>query len=156
MKLSRVIILAAPAIAAAAAVSMTAMPASAQATTSVSRHTSVSTVVQRTARGPAQPRESWATVSPRVNCGGFNGHVGWDYQGIEVYGQLWESCGGTAYLYVSYKDPFGENVQIANVANHGTTGLDWQSGQTGTAPGYISVTVCSNHGGWHCGTPVQV
>jgi len=160
MNRSKNIGLAASAIAAAATMMLLLLlPASAQASTSAAAAPGRAVVVsQLNLRGAtsATPAISEKAVSPRVDCGGFNGHIAWDYQGIHVWGELWDSCGSTAYLYVSYKDPYGENFQIGNVSNHGTVGIDWQSDQTGTAPGYISVTVCSTHIKWHCGTPQQV
>jgi hypothetical protein len=165
MHRSKTLGLAASAIAAAAAAATMLLPASAQASTSTAApvHASISAaapgrvvVVSQPGLRGATPAISERTVSPRVDCGGFNGHIAWDYQGIHVWGELWDSCGSTAYLYVSYKDPFGENFQIGNVSKRGTVGIDWQSDQTGTAPGYISATVCSNHVKWHCGTPQQV
>jgi hypothetical protein len=151
---------------AASAIAATTMllPASAQASAraAVPVHAAAAPVQAISARqlsihGSAQIilRAPNATVSPRVDCGGFNGHISWDSQDVSVWGQLWESCGATSYLYVSYKDPTGANWQIGSVSHRGTAGINW-SITTVAAPGYISVTVCSNHIKWHCGTPQQV
>lgn len=113
------------------------------------------------AAAPAAPQasaESSATVAPRVNCGGFNGHIGGiGSPSISVWGQLWETCGGRNYLYVSY-DEWGThyNENIANVSG-GNAGVNWQAGDNRFPTiGHIKITVCSTYGGWHCGAPVSV
>jgi hypothetical protein len=94
------------------------------------------------------------TISPRTACGGFNGHVQWGNSGISVWGELWDTCGATSSLWVSYNDldsAFNEDIQ--DVKN-GTTGLNWH--QIALFPGQIGIAVCNTHGGWHCGATTHV
>lgn len=105
---------------------------------------------------------------PRVNCGGYNGHIEWedDWYGtiwIRTYGILWSTCDTTSYLYLTYDQDMGlrhHNQQVATAGPWHSVGVD----KTDPSPvesiggvSNVSVTVCSNYGGgWHCGTPYHV
>jgi hypothetical protein len=112
------------------------------------------TAAQASAPTTVTPMTS-RTVSPRVYCGGFNGHVSWDHQDISVWGELWETCGGKSYLYLSWNDPAHWNEQQGGWVQNGTTGINARVG-TMLSPSNIAVTVCNTYGGWHCGSPQHV
>lgn len=99
------------------------------------------------------------TVSPRDNCGGFNGHVVWTGRGspyIELYGEVWENkCSGTTSVWLAWDSPSYHNINLKAAAESQTEGLNYKTGTSAT-PTNIKVTVCSTLGGWHCGTPVAV
>jgi hypothetical protein len=99
------------------------------------------------------------TVSPRDNCGGFNGHVVWSGGSspyIQLYGEVWDnSCPGSTSVWLAWDSPDYHNVQANSANEPDTEGVNYETG-TSTAPQNIKVTVCSTSGGWHCGTPVDV
>ncbi len=117
---------------------------------------------------------SQANVSPRVKCGGFNGHVGWtpwydvSIYNIHVWGILWSRCNNT---YASLELSYAHGIPVAlgytvggpygfGIASEGINGGQGMS----FPPGGISVRVCvyypgSNYitGGPHvCGRPWPV
>ncbi len=99
---------------------------------------------------------SSATVSPRDNCGGFNGHVVWTGSYIQLYGEVWDtSCSGSSSVWISWYGPGYNNVNAETVAEPKTTGVNFKT-DTPQTPTDIMVTVCSTSGGWHCGTPDAV
>jgi hypothetical protein len=99
---------------------------------------------------------SSATVSPRDNCGGFNGHVVWTGSSIELYGEVWDtSCPGSSSVWISWYSPGYNNVNAETVAEPKTTGVNFKT-DTPQTPTGITIAVCSTSGGWHCGTPVAV
>jgi hypothetical protein len=100
-------------------------------------------------------------VKPRTSCGGFNGNIEWgsgtfDYY-LDVWGLLWNNnCSGASeYLYASYKvgtacyDP---KIGTAGYSKTKNTSINWSTDNALFSFGYITVDVCDNHGGWHCGT----
>jgi hypothetical protein len=105
---------------------------------------------------------------PRVNCGGYNGHVDWedDWYGtiwINTYGQLWSNCDTTTYLYLSWDQDMGlvhRNYLMATVGPWQSVGVNKTNPTPAETIGGVSnvaVTACSNYGGgWHCGTPYHV
>jgi hypothetical protein len=99
------------------------------------------------------------TVSPRDNCGGFNGHVVWSGPGspyIQVYGEVWENkCSGSTSVRVSWDSPAYHNVEARSAGEAQTEGVNYETG-TSVEPTEIKVAVCSTYGGWHCGDPVDV
>jgi hypothetical protein len=99
------------------------------------------------------------TVSPRDNCGGFNGHVVWqDGSGayIQLYGEVWDtSCSGSTSVWLAWDSPSYHNVQADSANEPDTEGVNYQT-SISADPTDIKVTVCSTNGGWHCGTPVSV
>ena len=102
----------------------------------------------------------WA-VSPRVNCGGFNGDVEYnDTSGggpeITIWGELWSSC-GTTYVYLSWDAaPFHHNADVASASVSTTVSVSPHHYYNDDGASYIAVTVCSTYGGWHCGAPDYV
>jgi hypothetical protein len=99
------------------------------------------------------------TVSPRDNCGGFNGHVVWaDGSGayIQLYGEVWDtSCSGSTSVWLAWDSPSYHNVQAESANEPDTEGVNFKT-SISADPTDIDVTVCSTGGGWHCGTPVSV
>jgi hypothetical protein len=99
---------------------------------------------------------SSATVSPRDNCGGFNGHVVWTSSYVQLYGEVWDtSCPGSSSVWLSWYGPGYNNVNAETVAEPKTAGVNFKT-DTPQTPTDIEVAVCSTSGGWHCGTPVAV
>jgi hypothetical protein len=97
-----------------------------------------------------------ATVSPRDNCGGFNGHVVWTSSYIQLYGEVWDtSCPGSSSVWISWYGPGYNNVNAETVAEPKTTGVNFKT-DTPQTPTDITVAVCSTNGGWHCGTHIAV
>lgn len=99
---------------------------------------------------------STATVSPRDNCGGFNGHVVWTGSSIQLYGEVWDTtCSGSSSVWLSWYSPSYNNVNAKSVTEPDTAGVNFTT-DTPQTPTDIKVTVCSTNSGWHCGTPVAV
>src|ERR1700733_6437547 len=99
------------------------------------------------------------TVSPRDNCGGFNGHVVWQSGSspyIQLYGEVWDdNCPGSTSVWLAWDSPSYHNVQADSANEPDTEGVNYET-STSTTPTDVKVTVCSTGGGWHCGTPVSV
>jgi hypothetical protein len=91
---------------------------------------------------------------------GYNGNVAWatfPQSFVETWGELWDVCGTTAYLYMSWYDPDYENAPIGTAPAYSTTGQDAYYSTFPYEAGYIQVTVCANWPatGWTCGTPYK-
>ncbi|HWE12544.1 MAG TPA: hypothetical protein VG365_03480 [Solirubrobacteraceae bacterium] len=99
------------------------------------------------------------SVSPRDNCGGFNGHVVWSGGGspfIRLYGEVWDNnCSGSTSVWLSWDSPAYHNINANSATEPQTVGVNYKTG-TSSTPQNIKVAVCSTHGGWHCGNPVSV
>jgi hypothetical protein len=102
---------------------------------------------------------STATVSPRDNCGGFNGHVVWAAGSgafIQLYGEVWDTtCSGTTSVWLAWDSPSYHNVNAETAGEPDTEGVNYKTSLT-QLPTNVEVTVCSTSGGWHCGTPIDV
>lgn len=111
------------------------------------------------------------TVSPRVTCGGYNGHVWWvdlNFGGtssIGTYGDVWDTCyADTTYVYLSWQQNMGlrsGNDQAGWASsNTGTRGVNYTDGRPAESVGGVSdvgIVVCNNYNyGWHCGAPQHV
>jgi hypothetical protein len=156
-------ILAATAMAATAQASAsTSAPAARQTTASGQARTSAQLVV-----APTRPLSYWVkstsrlqwskTASPRVSCGGYNGHVDYTNDGASItlatYGEVWDTCGATTYLYLSWDELSGlqhHNAQVQTASNHATVGAN-QSYELFQGASNVGVAVCNTNGGWHCG-----
>lgn len=111
-------------------------------------------------------QELAAAVSPRVNCGGYNGQVRSSSASVSTWGELWNTCGsGTNYLYLNLSScsPAGGtlNDPIAVAGPNRTVGVKpttvpFLAKDPSNVDGCIKFTVCSTHGGWHCGTPKSI
>jgi hypothetical protein len=148
---------------------VTVATTAANAATSHSSHpqTVNSARLSAPAAAPAQGTVSTVAVSPRLSvpgCSrqdGYNGNVQWTTHPLNTYvstwGELWDVCGVTAYLYMSWTDgASSSNVQVGTASADTTTGQN-QTYDTFFNPGNISVTVCANtSNGWTCGTPYKV
>lgn len=107
-------------------------------------------------RTAVTPDYQLRAVSPRVTCGGFNGNVKWSGNSIEIWGEVWDTCGGYTYVYLSWNNPTHHNQAVGVSQPHDTDGVSPQTFKGGLNVSNISVTACSTHGGWHCGKPVSM
>jgi hypothetical protein len=94
-------------------------------------------------------------VSPRVqcggkDCGGFNGHVEWGPNYVKIWGIVWGTSGGEAAVYLKWTSSIVTFNKEAGVAP-GSAGVGVNKYYGTFEPGYITVTVCSAKGSWHCG-----
>ena len=111
---------------------------------------------------PAALAYPHATASPRVHCGGFNGHLTWSdnwypLNSVHVWGQLWTTCyNSDTMLELSVPGSAWSNVPISHTT-HATrwysVGVNYNSRHSlGFITGTPSVRVCNNYGGtYHCG-----
>lgn len=100
------------------------------------------------------------SVSPRDNCGGFNGHVVWSTGSspyIQLYGEVWQNrcSSGSTSVWLSWDSPGYHNVQAQAAGASQTHGVNYKTAIS-AGPENMKVTVCSQYGGWHCGDPVAV
>src|SRR5580700_6682211 len=99
------------------------------------------------------------TVSPRDNCGGFNGHVvvsDGSTPTLQLYGEVWDNtCPGSTSVWLAWDSPDYHNVQVQVAGASATVGVNYTT-PLQVPPADIKVTACSTYGGWHCGTPVSV
>jgi hypothetical protein len=105
---------------------------------------------------PEAPAFQLVAVSPRVSCGGFNGNVQWSGNSVEIWGEVWDTCGGYTYVYLSWNNPTHHNQAVGTAQPRDTDGVSAQTFKGGLNVSNIAVTTCSTYGGWHCGTPVYV
>src|SRR3984885_14101316 len=100
------------------------------------------------------------TVSPRDNCGGFNGHVvisDGSNPTMQLYGEVWDnSCPGSTSVWLAWQSPDYHNIQVRVANASATVGVNYTTAALQVPPANIKVTACSTYGGWHCGTPVSV
>ena len=100
------------------------------------------------------------TVSPRDNCGGFNGHVvvsDGSTPTLQLYGEVWDnSCPGSTSVWLAWQSPGYHNIQVQAADESATDGVNYTTVPLQLVPVDIKVTVCSTYGGWHCGTPVSL
>lgn len=109
------------------------------------------------------------TVSPRVQCGGYNGHVWWDdanFGGtyiIGTYGEVWDTCGWTTYVYLSWEQNMGlrsGNDNAGHATDFTTVGVNYSDSRPAESVGGVSdvgIAVCSTYNnGWHCGSTQHV
>ena len=56
------------------------------------------------------------TVSPRDNCGGFNGHVvvsDGSTPTLQLYGEVWDNtCPGSTSVWLAWQSPGYHNIQV--------------------------------------------
>lgn len=100
------------------------------------------------------------TVSPRDNCGGFNGHVvlsDGSTPNMQLYGEAWDNnCPGATSVWLAWQSPAYHNIDVQTADEPATVGVNYTTAPLQVRPTEIKVTVCSTYGGWHCGTPVSV
>ena len=100
------------------------------------------------------------TVSPRDNCGGFNGHVvvsDGSTPTLQLYGEVWDNnCPGSTSVWLAWQSPDYHNIQAQAADEPATVGVNYTTVPLPVRPVDIKVTACSTYGGWHCGTPVSL
>jgi len=100
------------------------------------------------------------TVSPRDDCGGFNGHVvvsDGSTPTLQLYGEVWDNaCPGSTSVWLAWQSPGYHNIQVQAADESATAGVNYTTVPLQLVPADIKVTVCSTYGGWHCGTPVSL
>ncbi len=100
------------------------------------------------------------TVSPRDNCGGFNGHVvvsNGSTPTLQLYGEVWDNtCPGSTSVWLAWQSPGYHNIEVRAADEGSTAGVNYTTLPMQLRPADIEVTACSPYDGWHCGTPVGV
>ena len=100
------------------------------------------------------------TVSPRDNCGGFNGHVvvsDGSTPTLQLYGEVWDNtCPGSTSVWLAWQSPGYHNIEVQAADEPSTAGVNYTTVPLQLRPADIKVTACSTYGGWHCGTPVSM
>lgn len=100
------------------------------------------------------------TVSPRDDCGGFNGHVvisAGSTPTLQLYGEVWDnSCPGSTSVWLAWESPGYHNIQVQSADYSATAGVNYTTAPLQLRPLDIKVTACSTYGRWHCGTPVSL
>jgi hypothetical protein len=155
-----------------AAITFVLVPATAYAGTTHSGTDQTAAIrVMNTRSGPATAGRSvrpncggtcTQAVSPRLSLAGcsakdgFNGNIQWTSYSVQAWGEVWDSCGTTATVWLSWSCPTGHNSEIGEAAAFTTSGVNFPAYGCFTNPGNISITVCANWNGWECGTPVKV
>src|SRR5580704_7966041 len=96
------------------------------------------------------------TVSPRDNCGGFNGHVvlsDGSTPAMQLYGEVWDNnYPGATSVWLAWQSPASHNINVQTADEPATVGVNYTTAPLQVPPTEIKVTVCSTYGGWHCGT----
>jgi hypothetical protein len=155
--------------AALAATGKSSTPASSAPTTSAAlAATGKSSTPASSAPTTKRPRilRGELTYTPRLalpGCrseDGFNGHVEW-YSSftlaspwIEAWGEVWDECGTTAHVYLSWYSPTYHNPDIGSAGRYTTNGVNYPKDYLIGNPGTIRVTVCAWwQGNWRCGQP---
>jgi hypothetical protein len=105
-------------------------------------------------------------VSPKLSlpgCSrqdGFNGNISWnngDGTSVRAWGEVWDVCGTTATVWLSWTDPGGHNVNIGHAPPDKTNGVNYSNSGGILSTGNVSIAVCAWWQGiWRCGTPVHV
>jgi hypothetical protein len=109
------------------------------------------------------------SVSPRHECGGFNGNVQWSENPatqagqIHIWGELWNNkCpSDNLWLFVSYNLVPGGSYQFFPIATtypngESTVGVNWYNSKSNMNFSGIKVRVCDTPTGVGCGTAVGV
>lgn len=137
-------------------------PHSAFASTTQSHLSQRSSVPNGVYTKPVYPRLSLYRCSRQD---GYNGNVQWvtipNGESIKTWGELWDVCGTTVYLYLTWYDPGYENYPAGRASSFSTSGVNYSHGTLANA-GHISVTLCAwwynrySDLVWTCGTPYSV
>ena len=111
---------------------------------------------------PVYPRLSLYRCSRQD---GYNGNVQWgtfpNPSTIKTWGQVWDVCGTTVYVYLSWYDPGYQNYPAGQAPSGESRGVNY-SHSTFANAGYISVTLCAwwydsrLNLVWTCGAPYKV
>jgi hypothetical protein len=107
---------------------------------------------------------------PRVYCNGgnsgpysgFNANIKWGGNGsilipayLDVWGKVWDGCGGKTYAYLSYTNGLStHNDKIGSAFYHRTSGVNVTHSSDFATYGNIRVDVCVLYNGWRCGKPL--
>lgn len=104
-------------------------------------------------------------VGPTTSCGAFSGTLQWGGNGsilvpayISLDGRVWNNnCpGATEFVFVSYTYAGGgydPRVGKASYSPSANVKVHWNTESELFQYGNITVDVCDNHHGWHCGKP---
>jgi hypothetical protein len=128
----------------------------------------LTTVAQAATAVPA----GLTSVSPRDNCGGFNGNVSWKQNplthsgSINISGELWNNdcpgiLGARTYLFVSYTlVPGGPHeffsIGSATYSKRGNFSIDWNNSKSNQNFSGIELRVCNDSHADDCGAPQGV
>jgi hypothetical protein len=79
------------------------------------------------------------TVSPRDNCGGFNGHVVLSDRStptLQLYGEVWDNtCPGSTSVWLAWNSPGYHNIQVQAAGESATVGVNYTTRLTAGPPG---------------------
>ncbi len=98
---------------------------------------------------------STGTVSPRVHCGGFNGH--WSLRrhglaiGIRVWGVLWSTCPGVNTV-LGLAPPHQSQGAIWQTGGDHSVGVNYFTGGLIDTGGIPALQVCNKYG---CSRPTH-
>ena len=130
------------------------------ATVRATRITALATITVALLAATSAAASSDQTVSPRDNCGGFNGHVvvsDGSTPTLQLYGEVWDNtCPGSTSVWLAWQSPGYHNIQVQAADESATAGVNYTTVALQLRPVDIQVTACSTYGGWRCGTPVSV
>ena len=106
---------------------------------------------------PVHPRLSLSGCSGQD---GYNGNVQWgtfpNPSVIKTWGQVWDVCGTTVHVYLSWYDPGYQNKDAGQAGDYTTNGVNY-SHPTFANAGYIAVSLCAWwFDQWTCGSPSHV
>ena len=83
------------------------------------------------------------TVSPRDNCGGFNGHVvvsDGSTPTLQLYGEVWDNtCPGSTSVWLAWQSPGYHNIQVQAADDSATAGVNYTTVQLQLRPVDIKV-----------------
>ena len=69
------------------------------------------------------------TVSPRDNCGGFNGHVvlsDGSTPNMQLYGEAWDNnCPGATSVWLAWQSPAYHNISVQTADEPATVGVNY-------------------------------
>ena len=79
------------------------------------------------------------TVSPRDNCGGFNGHVvvsDGSTPTLQLYGEVWDNtCPGSTSVWLAWDSPDYHNIQVQVAGASSTVGVNYTTAATSSPSG---------------------
>lgn len=128
---------------------------------------SASTIQSQVGQRPSGPNGVYTQyVYPRLSLSGcnredgYNGNVEWvtppNGEHIQTWGEVWDVCGTTVQLYLSWYDPGYQNYEAGSAQPYTTNGVNYTHSTVLNA-GHIGVTLCAWwFDQWKCGATYYV